>query len=232
VAWSADHENWKYEGEALIVPTWTSENSAFWAPDVFFDKRLKKFVMFFSADPVGKSGKCIGVAFSDYPLGPFIATDTPLICGDGFKVIDPKGFIDPKSGKRFLYWGSDFQQLKVQEMTSDWTAFKPGSVPVDLVWPGRDNTYSNLIEGSWLDYDNGYYYLYYSGDNCCGDNANYAIMVARSTYPTGPLNDLVRLMEHTTARYCKRTTTILRRDITLFLPMRKIISGSLITPSE
>ena len=32
----------------------------------------------------------------------------------------------------------------------------------------------------------GYYYLFFSGDNCCGPNAHYAVMVARSRSATGP----------------------------------------------
>ena len=32
----------------------------------------------------------------------------------------------------------------------------------------------------------GYYYLFYSGDNCCGKGAHYAVMVARSRSATGP----------------------------------------------
>jgi arabinan endo-1,5-alpha-L-arabinosidase len=35
-----------------------------------------------------------------------------------------------------------------------------------------------------------FYYLFYSGDNCCGAKANYAVMVARSTSPTGPFETL------------------------------------------
>jgi arabinan endo-1,5-alpha-L-arabinosidase len=61
---------------------------------------------------------------------------------------------------------------------------------VVAVEAGKDHSYSNLIEGSWLDYDNGTYYLYYSGDNCCGDNANYAVMIAKATSPEGPFTRL------------------------------------------
>ena len=35
-----------------------------------------------------------------------------------------------------------------------------------------------------------YYYLFYSGDNCCGPKANYAVMVARSRSATGPFETL------------------------------------------
>ena len=36
----------------------------------------------------------------------------------------------------------------------------------------------------------GYYYLFYSGDNCCGAKANYAVMVARSRSALGPFETL------------------------------------------
>ena len=35
-----------------------------------------------------------------------------------------------------------------------------------------------------------FYYLFYSGDNCCGTKANYAVMVARSRSATGPFETL------------------------------------------
>ena len=191
VASSSDHQHWKYEGDALPQkPKWASKTQSFWAPDVFFDAKIKKFVMFFSADPNELTGKCLGVAYADHPLGPFTDKGEPLLCGSGFRNIDPKGFVDPKSGRHLLYWGSDFQPLKVQEMTDNWSAFKPGTEAKAIVHPGKDKSYSNLIEGSWLDYNKGIYYLYYSGDNCCGTKANYAVMVARASNPTGPFERL------------------------------------------
>ena len=191
VASSSDHQHWQYEGDALPQkPKWASNTQSFWAPDVFFDAKLNKFVMFFSADPNELTGKCLGVAYADNPLGPFTDKGEPLLCGSGFRDIDPKGFIDPKTGRHYLYWGSDFQPLKVQEMTDDWSGFKPGSIAKAVVYPGKDKTYSHLIEGSWVDYDKGTYYLYYSGDNCCGVKANYAVMVARANNPLGPFERL------------------------------------------
>jgi arabinan endo-1,5-alpha-L-arabinosidase len=193
VASSSDHVHWTYEGEALPKkPVWASNTQNFWAPDVFFDAKLNKFVMFFSADPNELTGKWMGVAYADNPLGPFVDKGTPLMMGLDFQCIDPKGFVDPKTGKHLLYWGSDFQPLRVREMKDDWSGFKDGSVATAVVFPGKDKDYSNLIEGSWLDYQDGTYYLYYSGDNCCGDKANYAVMIAKATDPFGPF---VRLGE-------------------------------------
>lgn len=184
VASSTDLQNWQQEGDALPVkPEWASHD--FWAPDVIYDEELKKYVLFYSGES-GKPGKCLGVAFSDHPAGPFIDKGTPLICGETFVNIDPMAFIDPKTGKKLLYWGSAFQPISVREMKDDWTDFKAGSTAQPLVWPGKDKDYSRLIEGAWVDYEKGKYYLYYSGDNCCGASANYAVMVARSDHATGP----------------------------------------------
>lgn len=212
VAWSTDHEHWNYVGDALPQkPAWASNTQSFWAPDVFFDAKLKKFVMFFSADPNELTGKWMGVAYADNPLGPFKDKGTPLMKGPDFHCIDPKGFVDPKTGKHVLYWGSDFQPLRVREMNDDWSDFKTGSEPVAIVYPGEDESYSKLVEGSWLDYDNGTYYLYYSGDNCCGVGANYAVMIAKADNPFGPF---VRLGEQNKTL----NSTILVKDSVYIAP--------------
>lgn len=190
VAVSGDLKNWELAGDALpSKPSWASHD--FWAPHVLYDKTLKKYVMFYSGESVDTAiGKCIGVAFSDSPLGPFTDKGTPLVCGEGFVNIDPMAFIDPATGKRLLYWGSGFQPIKVQEMSSDWTTFKMGTSPKDLVFPKKEKEYTRLLEGAWVNFHKGYYYLYYSGDNCCGEHASYAVMVARSKHAMGPFTRL------------------------------------------
>jgi arabinan endo-1,5-alpha-L-arabinosidase len=83
--------------------------------------------MFFSADPNELTGKWMGVAYADNPLGPFTDRGTPFMKGPSFQCIDPKAFVDPKTGNHFLYWGSDFQPLRVREMKDDWSDFADGS---------------------------------------------------------------------------------------------------------
>gem|GEM_PF-122804 len=182
--------HWKDAGDALPAgAAWASRD--YWAPHVIYDPRLKKYVMYYSAESKADStGKCIGVAFSDSPAGPFTDTGTPLVSGKTFEDIDPCAIIDPKSGKKLLYWGSAFHPIQVQELSDDWKTFKRGSKPVAVLRPGQEGKYDKLIEGTWIDYANGYYYLYYSGDNCCGASANYAVMVARSRHPFGPFERL------------------------------------------
>jgi arabinan endo-1,5-alpha-L-arabinosidase len=62
-------------------------------------------------------------------------------------------------------------------------------VAVDLVQPVKSDDpaeYGRLVEGAWITRKDGWYYLFYSGDNCCGPKAHYAVMVARSRSATGP----------------------------------------------
>ncbi len=100
---------------------------------------------------------------------------------------------DPATGKRLLYWGSGFEPIKVQELSRDRLSFAPGSVATNLVATIKNEdpaNYQRLVEGAWIVLRGGYYYLFYSGDNCCGPKAHYAVMVARSRSTMGPFETL------------------------------------------
>ena len=100
---------------------------------------------------------------------------------------------DPATGRRLLYWGSGFGPIKVQELGPDRVSFAAGSRAIDLIPVIRDEdpaNYQRLVEGVWVVRRDGWYYLFYSGDNCCGPNAHYAVMVARSRNATGPFETL------------------------------------------
>ena len=191
VAWSADLKNWQLIGDALPVkPIWANQRQNFWAPHV--TQVGSTYYMYFSADPNSATGLCLAVATASSPTGPFTDKGTPLKCGGGFVNIDPMEFDDPQTGKRFLYWGSGFQPIKVQELAADRINFLPGSQPVDLIQPinsSDPNMYRDLVEGAWITFRNGYYYLFFSGDDCC-TSAHYAVMVARSISATGPFEVL------------------------------------------
>jgi arabinan endo-1,5-alpha-L-arabinosidase len=190
---SSDLVHWQHLGDALPVkPVWASKTQDFWAPDVVRDGA--RYIMYYSAKPDGsdeRHGLCLGVATASSPAGPFTDIGHPLKCGEGFVNIDPKAFDDPATGKRLLYWGSGFKPVKVQELAQDRMSFAPGSAPVDLVGPNPlKDAFPVLVEGSWVIRRGGWYYLFYSGDNCCGAKANYAVMVARSRKATGPFQTL------------------------------------------
>lgn len=193
VARSSDLVKWMHLGDALPVkPVWASETQKFWAPHI--SEHDGTFYMYYSAEPNTvktnpQQGLCMAVATARSAAGPFRDKGEPLLCGDGFVNIDPMSFDDPRTGKRLLYWGSGFQPIKVQELTANRLSFLPGSQPVDLIRPVKTedlSIYQRLVEGAWVSYRAPWYYLYYSGDNCCGEKAHYAVMVARSRSATGP----------------------------------------------
>jgi arabinan endo-1,5-alpha-L-arabinosidase len=197
VARSTDLANWTLLGDALPVkPAWASKTQDFWAPHVH--SANGRYFLYYSAKPDAaltdtKRGLCLAVATADRPEGPFVDSGKPLLCGPGFVNIDPMAYDDPVSGKRLLYWGSGFEAIKVQELGADRLSFAPGSVPIDLVATIKNEdpaNYQRLVEGAWVIRRGGYHYLFYSGDNCCGPKAHYAVMVARSRNATGPFETL------------------------------------------
>jgi arabinan endo-1,5-alpha-L-arabinosidase len=192
---SKDLVNWQRLGDALPErPVWADKpDPKFWAPHV--QEADGKYFLYYSADPNALTGLCLAVAVADKPEGPFKDVGKPLKCGESFINIDPMAFDDPQTGKRLLYWGSGFQPLKVQELAASRIEFAPDSQPVDLLAPHKTEDltdYQRLVEGAWVTYRKGFYYLFYSGDNCCGDKAHYAVMVARSKSATGPFETLAQ----------------------------------------
>lgn len=193
VARSPDLIHWQYYGDALPTkPIWAASTQDFWAPDVLRDGG--RYIMYFSAKPKTsdeRHGLCLGIAVAQSPLGPFVDMGHPLKCGKGFVNIDPKAYDDPRTGEHLLYWGSGFEPIKVQELARDRMSFARASSPINLVAPTPEKRgFPVLVEGTWLMRHGDYCYLFYSGDNCCGAKANYAVMVARSRNPKGPFQTL------------------------------------------
>lgn len=188
IASSHDGIRWKWLGDALPEkPAWGTQSKNFWAPHVLYDSVNKRYVMYYAAQSDAETtGMCIGVATSSTPEGPFKDIGRPLLCGQGFEAIDPFAYSDPVTEKKYMYWGSDSKPIKVREMSADWLHFADGSKPKVVLQTSGDKDYDRLIEGPWIIYHQGYYYMFYSGDNCCGIKAHYAVMVARSKQPTGP----------------------------------------------
>lgn len=192
VARSRDLVRWERLGDALPVkPVWANQTQKFWAPHV--SQHGDKFYLYYSADPNTLTGLCLAVATAKNPQGPFTDIGKPLKCGKSFVNIDPMAYDDPRTGKRLLYWGSGFEPLRVQELAADRVSFKQGSRAREVVFPIKTEdpaNYQRLIEGAWVTERDGYYYLFFSGDNCCGDKAHYAVMVARSRSAEGPFETL------------------------------------------
>ena len=197
VARSRDLTTWERLADALPVkPGWASKTQDYWAPHAHHADG--RYYLYYSAKPDAaltdkERGLCLAVATASRPEGPFTDMGRPLLCGPGFVNIDPMAYDDPATGKRLLYWGSGFGPIKVQELGPDRMSFAAGSAPVDLVAAVKTedpSDYRRLVEGAWVLKRDGWYYLFYSGDNCCGVNIHYAALVARSRNATGPYESL------------------------------------------
>ena len=193
VARSSDLVTWDHLGDALPAkPSWASKTQDFWAPHVHYADG--RYFLYYSGKPDAaltdeSRGLCLAVATASRPEGPFTDIGRPLQCGEGFVNIDPMAFDDPATGKRLLYWGSGFGPIKVQELGPDRISFAEASKPVDLIPVVKTDDpaeYQKLVEGAWVIRRGGWYYMFYSGDNCCGPKAHYAAMIARSRSATGP----------------------------------------------
>src|SRR4051812_37545274 len=108
---STDFLNWEYVGGALpaLPPEAGEPYTAYWAPEVA--ERDGKFYLYYSAATGGKDETHrLRVAAADEPEGPFQDLGKIVLTGefvDRF-CIDGHPFRDPKDGKWYLYFATDF----------------------------------------------------------------------------------------------------------------------------
>ena len=163
VARSRNLVDWEYLGEGLPAkPAWATATQKIWAPHV--SEHGGRYYLYYSARADGVDYFSLAVAVARAPAGPFIDSGQPLLPGPGFTCIDPMAFDDPATGQRLLYWGSGFGPIWVRELADDRLSFRPGSVAQALIQPtvGQDpDDYHRLIEGAWVHYRAGWYYLFF-----------------------------------------------------------------------
>jgi beta-xylosidase len=163
-------------------PGWATGD--FWAPELH--RSANGWVLYFSARHTDGS-LAVGAATASSPLGPFTAQASPLVKESYPGVIDVHAFQGP-DGKRWLTWKRDGNAvnaptpIRIQELAADGVT-RLGS-PTDILTNTASSWEGNVVEGQWMIYEGGFYYLFYSGNGYA--STAYAIGVARSTSPTGP----------------------------------------------
>lgn len=178
---SADGKTWANGGTLLRMAdiAWESADGAprhmLWAPDM--RAANGHFYLYYSLGPQNPTPSRIGVAVCDTPAGPCKDSGKPLLTGgDGFEAIDPMVFVDPKSGKRFLYaGGSAGAKLRVFELAPDMVTITR-EVPVEQP--------PNFTEGAYMHVRKGVYYLSYSHGHY--NRSDYQVHYATAKSPLGP----------------------------------------------
>ena len=186
--------NWKDEGKMLDLRSeqvkWATGNA--WAPCIEEVKQKDgtyKYYFYFSGHNPKTNRKEIGVAVADDPVGPFTALDEPIITdadrpAKGGQAIDVDVFTDPKSGKRYLYWGNGF--MAGAELNKDMLSVKKETI-VNLTPRGGNLDTWAYREGTYVFYRKGLYYFLWSVDDTGSPNYHVCYATSKTPLPKEPL---------------------------------------------
>jgi xylan 1,4-beta-xylosidase len=186
---SRDLVNWEIVGAVFQKrPAWAV--GSFWAPEIS-QYRGRFFVYYVGRKQGGPL--CVAVATAPRPQGPY--TDHgPLVCQE-VGSIDPFPTTD-ENGQRYLLWKEDGNSVSkptpiwAQPLSEDGTRLvgeRRELIHNDQPWEKHPTLpFGNLVEGPSVVRRNGWFYLFYSGNFCCGRECEYALGVARSRHLLGP----------------------------------------------
>jgi xylan 1,4-beta-xylosidase len=179
---SKDLVNWEVRANVFQKrPDWAVGN--FWAPEItHWNNRY--YVYYVGRKKGGPLS--IAVATADKPEGPY--TD------HGPMISQPAGSIDPvlvpnEKGEPYLIWKEDGNSRKqptvlwAQPLSPDGTKLVGEMKELfrnDAAWEG------NVVEGPFVVRRKDYFYLFYSGNACCGRGCHYGFGVARAKNLLGP----------------------------------------------
>ncbi len=170
--------DWKLAGRAF-----EDARGGDWAPEVFHNQRGDgKYYLYYTDSQSGTkigSGKQIGVAMGDSPLGPF--KDVAVLVTNA---IDAHPFQDD-DGKLYLYYVDLSAGFKIMVVPMSNPTTKQGEAKF-LINPtaGWERKTGEVTEGPFIVKHKGVYYLMYSGSGA--NSPNYGIGYATSKSPLGP----------------------------------------------
>jgi beta-xylosidase len=179
---STDLVHWELAGHVFhSLPEWAVAN--FWAPEI--SEYRGKFYIYYVGRKRG-GPLSISVATAAQPQGPW-RDHGPLI-GQPAGSIDADTAVD-EQGERYLIWKEDGNSRRqptpiwAQKLSEDGTKLVGEMKELlrnDAPWEKQ------LVEGPFVLRRNGYFYMFYSGNGCCGAGCNYALGVARAKQLLGP----------------------------------------------
>ena len=186
---SANLQDWNFEGYAFVenaLPSWTTESSNFWAPELHIING--QFRLIFTARESDSGFLCIGIGKANKITGPYTDVGAPVVRNKTVGSIDAS-VMTLANSVYYLIWKDEGNNnhppiptwIKAQRLENNGTAVTGEIfylISNTLAWE------ADLVEGPWIVYRDKYFYLFYSGHSYC--NASYAVGVARSLTPFGP----------------------------------------------
>lgn len=180
---SKDLVNWSYLGALFReMPAWTM--GSYWAPELFY--RNGTYYLYYTARRSSDRKSFIGVATTrDIRQG---FTDYGLLIEWTNEAID--AFVIELDGKLYVTWkaygldqGKSIEILG-SELTDDGLGLKGETF--SLLAADTEGWEAGGMEGQCLVKHNGYIYMFYAGNSCCGAQCNYQTGVARARSIRGP----------------------------------------------
>jgi xylan 1,4-beta-xylosidase len=179
---SRDLVTWTQSGAVFETPPAWSAGS-YWAPEISHDGA--RFLVYYTARKKG-GPLCVAVASALKATGPY--TDHgPLVCQEVGSIDGAP--IKDENGQRYLLWKEDGNSRKqptpiwAQRLSANGTALE--GEPHELL-RNRADWEAHLIEGPYVLRRNGWFYMFYSADACCGRSCDYKLGVARAKALLGP----------------------------------------------
>lgn len=176
---STDLKHWRRSDRLALSPEDSWGDKGYWAPEVYYVERLKKFYMFYTVN------EQVCVATADRPEGPFVQDPRQPLMADE-KNIDPSLFIDT-DGRAYLYFVrfTDGNVIWCAELNPDLKSLKRETltrcIAAEEEWERRRGI---VAEGPSVLKQGDIYYLLYSANHF--ESPDYAVGYAIADSPFGP----------------------------------------------
>lgn len=152
------------------------------------------YIMYYSVSTSGSQNSAIGYATSStMEYGSWTDHGATGIKSDSSKTYNAidANLIADQSGNYYMNFGSFWGDIYQAKMNSAATKVAASAYQIAF-----NSTGSQALEGSFMYYRSGYYYLFFSSGACCGyttslpaQGEEYKIFVCRSTSVSGPFVD-------------------------------------------
>lgn len=188
---SPDLIHWQKHPRILDTGSIRWAHRAMWAPAIA--KRDGKYYFFFGANDIQNDSATggIGIAVSDHPEGPYKDyLGHPLIdkFHNGAQPIDQAVFQDPSDGSWYLIYGG-WRHCNIAKMRPDFTGFEP--LPDGGIF--KEITPDHYVEGPYMIFRKGKYYLMWSEGGWTGPD--YSVAYAIADRPTGPFRRIGKILQ-------------------------------------